>query len=188
MKASPITFMILLFAICSLAQTSNPLTSITTFTLAPNANTRIIPVTQSTHIRPLLTVPSDKFFDQLMKPYKGKVVYIDFWAPWCGPCMREMPASKKLQQELKGKDVVFLYIGISCSKASWESTIKDKDLTGEHYFANENEAQLLAEKFNISSIPFYVLVDKQGKVVDGDASRPSDKNKLMKKIDGLLKK
>ncbi|WP_276480537.1 TlpA family protein disulfide reductase [Paraflavitalea pollutisoli] len=131
---------------------------------------------------------SDKFFDELMKPFKGKVVYIDFWAPWCGPCMREMPASKKLQQALKGKDVVFLFIGLSCSKASWENTIQEKGFTGEHFYAGENEAKMLAEKFNISGIPRYVLVDKQGNVADGNALRPSDKSKLLKKIDGLLKK
>ncbi len=107
-----------------------------------------------------------------MDPYKGKVVYIDFWAPWCGPCMGEMPYSKELQKELAGKDVVFLYIGLSCSKQSWQYTIKEMGIEGEHYFANENDGKLLSQKFNISGIPRYVLVGKDGKVADDEALRP----------------
>ncbi|MBO9563186.1 MAG: TlpA family protein disulfide reductase [Niastella sp.] len=144
-------------------------------------------MSNATHVRTALQVSSDKFFDELMKPYKGKVVYIDFWAPWCGPCMGEMPDSKELQKELAGKDVVFLYIGISCTKQSWENTIKDKGIEGEHYFANDRDGKLLSEKFNISGIPHYVLVDKTGKVADDRAMRPSDKTKLLRKINGLLK-
>lgn len=144
-------------------------------------------MSQATHVRTTLQVSSDQFFDELVKPYKGKVVYIDFWAPWCGPCMSEMPNSKELQQELAGKAVVFLYIGISCTKQSWENTIKDKGIAGEHYFANDNDGKLLSEKFNISGIPHYVLVDKNGKVADDRAFRPSDQSRLLKKINSLLK-
>ncbi|MDF2187117.1 TlpA disulfide reductase family protein [Paraflavitalea sp. CAU 1676] len=142
----------------------------------------------ATHVRSPLQASSDKFFEELVKPYKGKVVYIDFWAPWCGPCMSEMPNSKDLQMELKGKEVVFLYIGISCTKQSWENTIKDKDIVGEHYFANDNEGKLLSDKFNISGIPHYVLVDKNGKVADDRAARPGSKEKLVRAINNLLKK
>jgi thiol-disulfide isomerase/thioredoxin len=130
---------------------------------------------------------SERFFDKLMAPYKGKVVYIDFWAPWCGPCMGEMPYSKELQKELAGKDVVFLYIGIGCSKRSWENTIKEMGIEGEHYFASENDGKLLSQKFNISGIPRYILVGKDGKVADDEALRPSYRSKLVKKINGLLK-
>jgi thiol-disulfide isomerase/thioredoxin len=140
------------------------------------------------HVLSGLQVSEDKFLATLIKPYKGKVVYIDFWAPWCGPCMGEMPASAALQKELTGKEVVFLYIGLSCTKQSWENTIKEKKLEGEHYFANENEGKLLSGKFNISGIPHYVLIDKEGKVKDDDAMRPSDKTKLLRRINELLKK
>jgi thiol-disulfide isomerase/thioredoxin len=142
----------------------------------------------TSHIRSGLQVSEDKFFAELIKPYKGKVVYIDFWAPWCGPCMGEMPASKELQKELTGKEVVFLYIAVRCTKQSWENTIKEKKLEGEHYFANENEGKLLSGKFNIAGIPHYVLIDKEGEAKDDDALRPSDKTKLLKRINELLKK
>ena len=102
--------------------------------------------------------------------------------------MGEMPASKELQKELTGKEVVFLYIAVSCTKQSWENTVKEKKLEGEHYFANENEGKLLSGKFNISGIPHYVLIDKEGKVKDDDALRPSDKTKLLRRINELLKK
>jgi len=143
---------------------------------------------EAAHVRTNLQVSEDQFFAELMKPYKGKVVYIDFWAPWCGPCMGEMPDSKKLHKELSGKDVVFLYIAIDCTRQSWEKTIKEQGLEGEHYFANVNEAKLLSGKFNISGIPHYVLIDKEGKVKDDNASRPSEASKTLRKINELLKK
>ncbi len=59
--------------------------------------------------------------------------------------MREMPHSKELQKEMAGKDVVFLYIGISCSKQSWEYTIKEMGIEGAHYFANEKDGILLSQ-------------------------------------------
>ena len=141
----------------------------------------------NSHIRSSLQVSEDKFFEELMKPYKGKVVYIDFWAPWCGPCMSEMPSSKQLAQEVKDKNIVFLYIGVSCSKESWQKTIKDKAMEGEHYFANDNEGKLLSNKFRIAGIPHYVLIDKEGKVRDDDAPRPSDKARMLRKFNELLK-
>jgi hypothetical protein len=101
--------------------------------------------------------------------------------------MGEMPHSKALQKELAGKDVVFLYIGLSCSKRSWENTIKETGIEGEHYFANENDGKLLSQKFNISGIPRYILVGKDGKVADDEALRPSYRSKLVKKINGMLK-
>ena len=48
-------------------------------------------------------------FDDIIAKYEGEVIYLDFWASWCGPCKKEMPYSHKLQQTFLGKDVVFVY-------------------------------------------------------------------------------
>lgn len=177
----------------SLQQYTSYLADASLKTLLFKENTRLRDLLEgkmpaTSQVRSSLQVSSDKVFDEMMKPYQGKVVYIDFWAPWCGPCMGEMPYSAELKKELAGKDVVFLYIGISCSKQSWENTIKDKGIQGEHYFADDNEGKLLSDKFNISGIPHYVLVDKTGKVADNKAQRPSEKAKLLKRINSLLNK
>jgi thiol-disulfide isomerase/thioredoxin len=134
-----------------------------------------------------LQASQDKFFSTLMKPYKGKVVYIDFWAPWCGPCIGEMPNSKTLKKEMTGKDVVFLFIGVNCDREWWRKTIMEREIQGEHYHTSADEYNLLSGKFGISGIPHYVLVDKEGNVAMNNAPRPGNPATI-KKLMELLKR
>jgi len=118
----------------------------------------------------------DLVFQALPKKYPNKVIYVDFWAPWCGPCIAEMPHSVKLQKKLTGKDVVFVFLANSCSEESWKATIAQKKLSGEHYLLDDKEYALLADKFNIAGIPRYMIIDKKGRVIDNNAPRPGEEN------------
>lgn len=128
----------------------------------------------------------EQLYRKLVAPYSGKVVYIDFWAPWCAPCVGEIPASKALAKELKNKDIVFLYIGVECDKNLWEAAVKKMFDGGAHYYADKNESVLLEAKFNFSGIPRYVLIDKTGKVRDDNAPGPGRAAELKGKINDLL--
>ncbi len=128
---------------------------------------------------------ADEVFDGIIKQYKGKVVYIDFWATWCEPCMHEMPASKVLHDKYEGKDVIFLYLASQSPEETWKTTIAREGIKGEHLLLTANQYSALQEKFQISGIPRYVLVDKAGRVTDGNARRPSDQD-LPADIDKLL--
>lgn len=128
----------------------------------------------------------EALYRKLVAPYSGKVVYIDFWAPWCVPCVGEIPASKALAKELKNKDIVFLYIGVECDKNLWEAAVKKMFDGGAHYYADKNESVLLEAKFNFSGIPRYVLIDKTGKVSDENAPGPRRAAALKGKINDLL--
>lgn len=118
----------------------------------------------------------DLVFPALPGRFPGKVIYVDFWAPWCGPCMAEMPQSKKLQEKLKGKDVVFVFLANKCSEESWKATIAQKQLSGEHFLLADKEYALLADKFDIAGIPRYMVIDKEGMVIKDNAPRPSDES------------
>jgi len=108
---------------------------------------------------------SDKLFDAITQKYKGKVVLVDFWATWCGPCLSGIEKIKPLKEELKDKDIEFVYITNYTSPIdTWNMMIPD--IKGEHYRVKEDEWNFLASKFNISGIPHYVLVDKAGNVVE----------------------
>lgn len=122
------------------------------------------------------TPEEDLVFQALPKKYPNKVIYVDFWAPWCGPCMAEMPHSKELQKKLTGKDVVFVFLASKCSEESWKATIAQKKLSGEHYLLDDKENALLADKFNIAGIPRYMIIDKKGRVIDNNAPRPGEEN------------
>ncbi len=128
---------------------------------------------------------ADKVFDAIVSKYKGKVIYVDFWATWCGPCRSSMknqtPMKEKLMKE--GKDIVFLYI---TNPSSPETTYNNMipNIKGEHYRVSQDEWNYLASKFNISGIPHYAIVNKKGEVVDGDA--PREPSVLVPKFEELM--
>lgn len=124
-------------------------------------------------------------FDDIVKAYKGKVIYLDFWASWCRPCKGEMPYSLNLQETYKDKDVAFVYISTDKNADAWKNSINNLAVTGEHYRVNKNVYEQMNAKFNVQYIPRYVLIDKEGNVVDANAKRPSN-SEVKKDIDKLL--
>jgi thiol-disulfide isomerase/thioredoxin len=128
---------------------------------------------------------ADSLLNKIVAKYPNKVIYVDFWATWCGPCRDEMPNSKTLRESYANKDVVFLYLGVLSDENSWKAMIAELDIKGEHYLLNKNEYAALSEKFQINGIPRYLLIDKKGKVASDNAKRPGDKM-LKPEIDALL--
>jgi thiol-disulfide isomerase/thioredoxin len=118
--------------------------------------------------------------------YKGKVLYIDFYATWCGPCRQEIPYAKQLYQEFKNKDVVFLNLCAKSKKEDWENFKNQYELGGENYLLTNEEFYLLSEIYKVQGFPTYILIDKNGNVVDYSALRPSNKKSLYESINELL--
>ena len=112
--------------------------------------------------------------DGILKKYKGQVIYLDFWASWCGPCKREMPYSQELKKKLAGQDVAFVYMSTDKNATKWKEMVDQMDITGEHYRLNQSIKQEVFERFNLQYIPRYILINKEGKVADDNAKRPSD--------------
>jgi thiol-disulfide isomerase/thioredoxin len=110
---------------------------------------------------------ADKIFDAIIEKYKGKVIYVDFWATWCGPCRNGIEQIKPLKEELTGQNIAFVYITNQTSpQGTWSNMIPD--IKGEHYRVSNDEWNFLQAKFNISGIPHYVLVGKNGEVINPD--------------------
>ncbi|NQU34099.1 MAG: TlpA family protein disulfide reductase [Bacteroidetes bacterium] len=124
-------------------------------------------------------------FQNILDLYKGKVVYLDFWASWCRPCKNEMPHSSKVKEQFKGKDVVFVYISSDRDPKAWKNGVSQLNIKGENYLTSGNVWKDYNALFNVKTIPRYVLIDKEGKVVSANAKRPSnpeivtDINKLL---------
>jgi len=120
-----------------------------------------------------------------LESFKGKVVYIDVWATWCSPCIGEIPHLKKLEEELNNEDIVFVSVSIDREKdkEAWKNMIKEKELGGYQLYASGDWESKIAKDYVIRGIPYFIIVDKEGKLVEVNASRPSKpetKQKLLK--------
>jgi thiol-disulfide isomerase/thioredoxin len=112
----------------------------------------------------------------------GRVVFIDFWASWCSPCLREMPYSKDLQKQVAGEEVTFLYLSTNTERSSWLKGMERINVPGHHYRIEPLEKNRFKKYFRIPGIPFYVILDKVGRVFLADAPWPHDK-RCRKKIE-----
>jgi thiol-disulfide isomerase/thioredoxin len=103
---------------------------------------------------------------------KGKVVLIDMWATWCGPCRAEEPHWEKLNEEFKNKSVAFVGVSVDQDKPKWEAYVKEKNLKGIQLHAGSGNT--LSDAYKVNSIPRYILIDKSGNLISADSPRPSD--------------
>lgn len=112
--------------------------------------------------------------DFKLADFKGKPVYIDLWATWCGPCKQEIPHLKKLEKKMAGKDIVFLKVSLDKNKAAWEKWVKEHKSKGYSLHLEKAFDAEFTKYYKIGSIPRFMLIDKAGKIVSIDAPRPSD--------------
>ena len=103
--------------------------------------------------------------------FKGKYVYIDLWATWCGPCRREMPFLKQLEEEYKGRNITFLSLSTDARKADWLKMVKSQPMTGIQLHLGTGSRFQTAYKAD--GIPHFILLDPEGKIVNANMLRPS---------------
>lgn len=114
--------------------------------------------------------------------FKGSYVYVDLWASWCGPCIREIPYLKELEKGLGNKQVKFVSISLDTRQEAWKKKMKELDLHGYQLFDSGNG---LSKALNISGIPRFLIYDKEGKLYMKDAPRPSKGLQLKELLEGL---
>lgn len=126
-------------------------------------------------LAPNFAIPNENRDLVSLEDFQGKVLYINFWATWCKGCMSEIDPSKELQRKLaKYPDIKFINIGIKSNIDTWKKTISTKNIQGINLFANREISNKLNQDYFIQGTPRFVIVDKEGKIIDFSAKKPSD--------------
>lgn len=139
------------------------------------------------------TIPGSKFPEEVVlvdadgnvvdfSSFKGKYVYVDVWASWCGPCCKEVPFLKAMETELENDNVVFLSISVDKDGEAWKSKMKELDMHGNQLFDKDNS---LCKALNVMGIPFFAIYDKEGRLHTYNAPRPSKSVQLKKVLENL---
>lgn len=123
---------------------------------------------------PEFTLTDEKGEAVSLNEFRGKVVYIDFWGVYCGPCIYDIRNyAPKLHEHYKDKDVVFINICVDSKPAEWKAALKKFNLSGVNLIAEGWANHPVCKDYNVSGIPHYVLIDKNGKIVLNNAPRAS---------------
>lgn len=119
-----------------------------------------------------------------LSDFKGKYVYVDVWATWCNPCMKEVPYLIEVEKALEGKNIVFLGASVDRDKSAWEKMINEGKLAGVQIYVGLSDE--LSGFYKITGIPRFMLFDKEGNILEVSADRPSSgiERKLLA-LDGI---
>ena len=117
--------------------------------------------------------------------FKGKYVYIDLWATWCNPCKRELPYLKDLEKKFEGAQIVFVGLSTDGDKAKWEQMVRSGAMPGVQLHIGPRSA--FQKAYNIDGIPRFILLDRDGVIINNNMSRPSSEDtfKFLESLEGI---
>lgn len=123
-----------------------------------------------------------------LNEFKGKVVYLDFWGTWCGPCMREMTEfSHDLKKKFEGRDVVFLYISVGDPEDKWQKTLAESHFTSANsVHLREPQQKSASVDYQVNQFPTYWLIGRDGRIISARAPRPMEGDKTVAAIEQAL--
>ncbi|PHN00537.1 TlpA family protein disulfide reductase [Flavilitoribacter nigricans] len=118
--------------------------------------------------------------------YRGRVLFLDIWGTWCGPCRDEFPHMQKVKDELQDAEITYLYFSdekTEAPEAHWMKTVKFYNLKGDHYLVKKDLIFQFLKDIDqykpMFSYPTYMIVNRRGEIIDHAAPNPSDKEALL---------
>lgn len=134
-------------------------------------------------IAPNIELPTPDGGTFSLKSLRGKVVLLDFWASWCGPCLAELPNVKKLYEAYHGKGLEILGVSLDEKRENWMNMIQKKGMPWHHVSSLKGWKCPVAARYNVTGIPRMYIIDPQGKIIAQDLRGEELANK-MKEIFG----
>jgi thiol-disulfide isomerase/thioredoxin len=114
------------------------------------------------------------YLDEIIANANGKVIYIDNWATWCGPCKQEFQAASPALHDKFKEDVEFVYLCHQSERKGYKPSIAKYKIAGKHYFLSQEESAPIFEQIKLQGFPTYTIINKKGEIVISDYTyRPS---------------
>ncbi|HJF71994.1 MAG TPA: TlpA family protein disulfide reductase [Butyricimonas virosa] len=107
-----------------------------------------------------------------LSDFRGKYVYIDLWATWCGPCVAEIPHLQKLEKHFHGRNICFVSISSDKDRKVWMKYVQGQNLSGIQLHMGENKEYM--KEIHCEGIPRFLLIDQEGNFINANMTRPSD--------------
>jgi len=140
------------------------------------------------HVLPGSLAPAFETTDALgneisLSQFRGKVVYLNFWASWCGACLRKMEFMDEYDHELAAQDIEIVNVSIDENPANWRSALTEHQFRGRHLLSTAEQGRNIAGAFGVEAIPQYFIIGRNGLFVDKAASsQPADIRQQLLKI------
>ncbi len=115
-----------------------------------------------------------------LSDFKGKYVYVDVWATWCGPCKYEIPFLKQLEADYHDRNIVFLSYSIDDDKQAWLDFVPENELKGVQIIGEAGWQSEMAVNYKIRGVPTFMLFGADGKIISTKMTRPSDEETRVK--------
>jgi peroxiredoxin len=115
--------------------------------------------------------------------FKGKVLVLDFWASWCGPCRQEIPNMKKFYEEFKGKGVEFLSVSIDAKEEAWRKAMKEENMAWPQGWVKDGGKEVM-NLYQFGGIPFILVIDKDGNIFKKNVRGENIKTAVQECLDG----
>jgi len=110
---------------------------------------------------------------ELLEHFKGKALYLDFWASWCGPCRMDISHSHRAKQYLAKKNITYIYISRDKDEQAWIKAAKQDSITQNQYLLLDVLHTPLMKYLDINYIPRYVLMNAKHDIIEPTAPRPT---------------
>ena len=129
----------------------------------------------------------EKLMQEIVKPFNGKIVWIDIWGSWCHPCLENLSHAAQVREALKDYDIVYLYLANETTDEAMKNIIAEYGLSGEnivHYNLPRPQQAAIESYLKVTAFPAYRLINRHGALLDVQAS-PNDLISFKRVLDKL---